>query len=71
MEISLQQAIEIHAKALRAHRGPHAPSVARHRARQLADAGDHEGHEVWQKVAAVAETLPDWTPPEDEKAHAA
>jgi hypothetical protein len=71
MEITLQQAIEIHAKALRAHRGHLAPRFARHRAKQLAASGDHEGHEVWQRVAAVAETLPDWTPPEEETSHAA
>jgi len=59
MEISLEQAIEIHAKALRAQRGSDAPGVARRKARLLADAGDQEGHGVWLKVANVAEGLPD------------
>lgn len=62
MEISLDQAIEIHARALRAQRGPDAPGVARRKARGLADAGDHEGHGIWLKVAELEEGLPDRTP---------
>ncbi|MBB4196653.1 hypothetical protein CCR94_20310 [Rhodoblastus sphagnicola] len=71
MEISLQQAIEIHAKVLRAHRGPLAPGLARYKAERLADAGDYEGRDVWMKVADCAETLPDRAPFEVETAHAA
>ena len=71
MEVSLQQAIEIHAKVLRAHRGPLAPSFARRKAEQLAAAGDQEGRDVWRKVAACAETLPNRAPFQDATAHAA
>ncbi len=58
MEISLEQAIEIHAKVLRHSHGDSAPRRARDFAAQLARRGDHEGHVVWTKVAEVAETLP-------------
>lgn len=71
MEVSLQQAIEIYARALRAQRGVRAPADARERAGQLARSGDVEGQEVWTRVAAVAETLPIPYPPDGPASHAA
>ena len=57
MNVSLDQAIEIHAKVLKYRSGTGAPRVARKIARECAASGDHEGHGVWQRVAEVAETL--------------
>lgn len=65
MDISLQQAIEIFAKALRARYGAEAPQYARTHAKQLAKAGDHEGDAVWQKIAELAVRLPDPPRPEN------
>ena len=58
MHVTLDQAIEIHAKALRHQHGPAATRVAREQARKLAVAGDRERHAVWLKVAQMTETLP-------------
>ena len=57
MEVTLKQAIEIHAKALKWRSGCDAPLKAREIARELALAGDHEGHQVWLKVGDIAEAL--------------
>ena len=57
MEISLQQAIEIHAKALAKRHKHHAPHEARQHAKRLKDLDDHHGHHVWNKVAVVAERM--------------
>ncbi|MGO8738099.1 hypothetical protein [Rhodoblastus sp.] len=57
MPISLDQAIEIHAKVLRYRHGAKAPRMAREKANQLATIGDREGHAVWLKVAEIARTL--------------
>lgn len=54
MNVSLDQAIEMHAKALRHRRGRHAPRVAHEKAEHCAARGDHEGHTVWMRVAARA-----------------
>ena len=43
VHITLEQAIEIHAKVLRHRRGPQAPHAAREWAEQLASIGDHDG----------------------------
>ena len=59
MNVSLDQAIEIHAKALKYRYGNRAPLLAEERAHHCAMQGDDEGHAVWRKVAAVAGTLPD------------
>jgi hypothetical protein len=57
MNVSLNQAIEIHAKAL-AHRfGDRAPLLAQERAHDCSASGDSDGHAVWVRVAAVAEML--------------
>jgi predicted nucleic acid-binding protein len=57
MEVSLQQAIEIHARVLKHRSGRHAPRKAREKAEALARAGDEEGHRVWLRVGEVAEAL--------------
>lgn len=55
MEITLEQAIEIHARVLTFHSGRMAPTKALELAMQLKLAGDHEGHDVWQRVKLVTE----------------
>jgi len=57
MRVSLDQAIEIHAKVLRYRFGKRAPSLARERAHHCLASGDHDGHSVWRRVAVVAEAL--------------
>jgi hypothetical protein len=58
MQINLDQAIEIHAKALRYRHGAKASRMAREKASQLATVGDQEGHRIWIKVAELTEALP-------------
>jgi hypothetical protein len=58
MNVSLDQAIEIHAKALKHRFGKRAPLLAEEKAHNCAAQGDDEGYAVWRQVAAVAETLP-------------
>ena len=62
MEVSLEQAIEIHARVLRRIHGQGAPFDARRRADQLAAAGDASGYQVWLDVAQAAEKLIDQEP---------
>ncbi len=57
MQISLEEAIEIHARALTHRLGEKAPFDARQRAVDLKQAGDHEGHVIWLSVAEAAEQL--------------
>jgi hypothetical protein len=57
MEVSLEQAIEIHAKVLNRIHGKKASSDARKKANQLAEAGDQDGYRVWMKVGEAAERL--------------
>jgi hypothetical protein len=57
MDISLDQAIEIHAEVLRRRHEKEAPARARERAIALKYVGDHDGHAVWLKVADRAESL--------------
>ena len=59
MNVSLDQAIEIHARALRYRFGKRAALVAEEKADHCAARGDDDGRDVWQRVAAVAETLPE------------
>lgn len=54
MNISLDQAIEIHARVLNQWNHK-APSCAR--ATALKRVGDHAGHATWLSVAATAESL--------------
>lgn len=57
MQVSLEQAIEIHAKVLNRIHGKMASSDARRKASQLAAAGDQDGYRVWMKVGEVADKL--------------
>jgi hypothetical protein len=57
MEISLEQAIEIHARVLKKRLKRGAPHEARKQVQRLKDASDHDGHDVWNKVAVVAERM--------------
>jgi hypothetical protein len=57
MNVSLDQAIEVHAKVLRHRFGNQAPFLAQKKADNCSASGDHEGKTVWLRVAAVAETL--------------
>ncbi len=59
MKVSLDQAIEIHAKALKHRFGKRAAVLAQERAQHCAARGDDEGHDVWQRVATVSGMLPD------------
>jgi hypothetical protein len=52
--VSLEQAIEIHAKALVSRHKHAAPVKAREHACLLKANGDHEGHDVWLRVAKAA-----------------
>jgi hypothetical protein len=55
MNVSLTQAIEIHAKALKHRFGKRAALLAEEKAEHCAAQGDYEGYAVWRRVAAVAE----------------
>ena len=57
MNISLNQAIEIHAEVLRRRHKRRAPVRAREWAAKMKSLGDHEGHAVWLQVAECAERL--------------
>ena len=57
LNVSLDQAIDIYAKALAYRYGRSAPHRARLRGRDCSVKGDREGHVVWEKVAAIAERL--------------
>ena len=57
MRVSLKQAIEIHAKALKYRFGHRAPELALEKALNCSASNDHEGNSVWLKVAEVAESL--------------
>jgi hypothetical protein len=57
MNVSLDQAIEIHAKALKHRFGHRAAVLAKEKAHHCAARGDDEGHSVWRRVAVVAEML--------------
>jgi hypothetical protein len=59
MNVSLTQAIEIHAKALKHRFGKRAALLAEERADHCAAEGDDEGYAVWLRVASVAGSLPE------------
>ena len=59
MNVSLAQAIEIHAKALKYRFGDRAALLAEEKAHHCAEQGDDEGYAVWLRVAAVAGMLPE------------
>jgi hypothetical protein len=57
MNVSLDQAIDIHAKALTYRYGRRAPVEASQRGRHCEANGDREGRGVWERVATTAERL--------------
>jgi hypothetical protein len=57
MNISLEEAIEIHARALKTPHKHRAPHRAREHAHRLKMVNDHHGHDVWSQVAAVTERM--------------
>jgi hypothetical protein len=57
MNVSLEEAIEIHARALSRRLQNDAPANARERAELLREKGDHEGHGIWLSVAEASERL--------------
>ena len=59
MNVSLTQAIEIHARALKYRFGDRAALLAEEKAHHCAAQGDDEGSAVWRRVASVAEMLQD------------
>ncbi len=57
VNVSLQEAIEIHAKALARRYGCNASASAREHALRLKSSGDGEGHDVWMEVARIVEAV--------------
>ena len=57
MDISLDEAIHMHARALKGRAGGNSPMLARLRAGDLRDKGDLEGFRVWTRVGEQAELL--------------
>jgi hypothetical protein len=57
MNVSLEQAIEIYAEVLKRRHKHQAPRIAREHAMTLKYWKDHEGHDVWLRVAEAAERL--------------
>ena len=57
MDISLNEAIHMHARALKGRAGKKSPMLARIRAGDLKAKGDHEGFRVWTLVGEQAELL--------------
>jgi hypothetical protein len=57
MDISLDEAIHMHARALKGRAGKKSPMLARIRAGDLKEKGDHEGFRVWTQVGEQAEML--------------
>lgn len=57
MNISLDQAISIHARALKGRAGKKSPLLAQLRAKNLKECGDLEGYHVWTQVSEQAAQL--------------
>jgi hypothetical protein len=57
LNVSLEQAIVIHAKVLKYRFGRHASESARAKAESCAAVNDLNGHRVWLEVAEAAESL--------------
>jgi hypothetical protein len=53
VNVSLTEAIEIHAKALKHRFGKRAALLAEEKADHCAAEGDDEGYAVWRRVASV------------------
>ncbi len=57
MNVSLEEAIEIHARVLKTRAGRQAPEWARRHAILLQNSGDPCGFEVWMQVEAFVRLL--------------
>ena len=57
MNVSLDQAIDIHARALKGRAGKRSALLAKLRAEALREQGDLEGFHVWMKVGEQAARL--------------
>jgi hypothetical protein len=57
MNVSLEQAIGIHARALKSRAGKKSPQLAKLRAHDLKAKGDLEGFRVWMLVGEHAAQL--------------
>jgi len=57
MEVSLDQAIDIHARVLKYWYGDRVPHEARIKALECGTVGDFEGLQAWAKVAKTCEAL--------------
>lgn len=57
MNVSLEQAIGIHAQALKSRAGKKSPQLAKLRAQDLKAMGDLEGFRIWMLVGERAEQL--------------
>ncbi len=57
MNVSLDQAINIHARALKGRAGKKSPLLAQLRAKNLKEQGDLEGFRVWMLVGEQAAQL--------------
>ncbi len=57
MNVSLKQAIGIHARALKTRAGRKSPMMAHLHAQTLKNRGDLEGFEVWTQVGEQAAVL--------------
>ena len=65
MNVSLEQAIEIHGRALKHRKGAKIGSaVAAEQAERCKASGDLEGFEVWKRVSAFVEELEEETLPQ-------
>jgi hypothetical protein len=57
MQVSLDEAIEIHARVLKKRHRHRAAHEAREHAERLRRVNDHHGHHVWNRVADAAERM--------------
>jgi hypothetical protein len=57
VRVTLDQAIEIHAKAMKYRFGKRASFLAEEQADRCLASGDREGHGVWRRVAAMAKAI--------------
>jgi hypothetical protein len=57
VNVSLNEAIEIHAQALARRYGCVASASAREHALRLKSSGDDEGHDIWVEVALTVDAI--------------
>ena len=57
MDVSLEQALEIHGRALKHRKGAAGAVIAEEQAYRCKAKGDHEGFEVWLRVSETVVKL--------------